>query len=280
MKTAFTTLVLLSILGSASSTYAQPLSKKSGKAKSSISAEVFATSPLDLTVERLPINYAGHSCRAIAKNLSPLDLKKGEFETTAAYNGRMEAISNAPAVGTTLLSNAVGFVASRSAYSPLSQSYNADRGVLTVEGFWHEDTLVNDALVSSVKLDYKLKSSRKYEGANAYGRTVTVSSATWDTCGLAISNSRIDGSHRQKLSRINEAIEMTADEAREAKGHVDVMYVGTLSSPYRMEYSDYDKPTIDHPSESFYRGNALVMKLTQLWIFNRKTGTVYRKIDL
>ena len=238
----------------------------------------YASSGLDPTAATLPPNYRGHSCRAVAAKLVSLNLKKGEFETTSAYNDRITSLNNEHVAGATLLGDVFGFVGAEDSASDLTDQYDADNQVLKVKGYWGGDTqLLNTGSVAATKLEYKLKYQRTYSASNAYGKIVQVESSTWDTCGLAFQNLSAYSSGNKNILL---DLPMEPGEARATKGKIALLYVGNLVTPYRSEYSDYLKPTIDHPREYAWSGDALVMRLSQIWLFNKATGTVYKKIEI
>jgi len=108
-------------------------------------------------------------------------------------------------------------------------------------------------------------------------KKVSVDNTTWDTCGLAFSNLTYRSSLLSGSKNIEESIEMTPEEAGAAKGNLSLIFVGNMSEPYWSEFSDYAKPTINDPTEMAWDGDALVMKLVQIWIFNRQTGKFTRR---
>jgi hypothetical protein len=247
------------------------------KAKGDPQWTPYASMGLDPSTETLPKYYLGHDCRAIAKKILSLKLKKSEFETTSAYNERLNVLNAERIAGATKLSDVVGFVPS-GALSTLSDKYDADRGILRVETYWGDSMQMLDSqLLTSAKLEYKITSKRSYEASNAYGKKVLVNSTSYDTCGIAFSNLQYGTS---TITKIDESIEMTPEEARAAKGNIAMMYVGNLSAPYWIEYHDYLKPTIDSPREAAWSGDAIVMKLVQIWLYNKDSGRVYKRIDI
>ncbi|MFL6672898.1 MAG: hypothetical protein ACJ8LG_06380 [Massilia sp.] len=277
MKVLAVVLVAAS-LGAAFPANAGPPKKSSPARVTPEKVPAYAVGPLEPASDSLPSHYLGHDCRSFAKKIASLSAEKGEFETTAAYNERVAAMSNRAVVGETTLADTVGFVPASDAVSMLTDKYDADRGTLNVSTYWGGGMqMVGTDIVTSTKLTYRPKAHRSYQASNAYGKTVTVESTTYDTCGLAFSNVKY-GSYVS--SRISEEIIMSPEEARAAKGNIAIMYVGNLTSPFRVEFSDYLKPAIDSPREAAWGGDALVMNLSQIWLFNKETGKVYKKISM
>jgi hypothetical protein len=280
MMKVIVVLCAMAIAGT-SSTLAAPV-KKAPQLKTVAEKQLpYALAPLDPAVGVLPSGYLGHSCRSIAKAVSTIRPQKSEFETTSAYKARVDASGSARMVGTTSLSDAVGFVQSTDVYTGVSEIYDADRGLLKVRAHWDGQTkMVNNELLRFVRLDEKIKSNRSYAASNAYGKKVEVDSSRWDVCAVAFSNLTYSSLLISRTKNIDEPIEMSPDDARLAKGNLALMFVGNMSEPYLSEFHDYSKPTIDNPNEMASSGDLLIMKLVQVWIFNRKTGAIYKKIDI
>jgi len=265
-------LFLSIVLAHASTAQAQP-QKKSSKPRTAVSKSIYASTPIDVDAENLPPNYRGHSCRSIAKKLSSLKLEKSEFETTAAYEDRLASLATLPVSGAVLLKDAVAFIPE---VSLLTEKYDADQGTLNVQTYWGLSIQVlNSSLVLSEKIESDLRSAKTYEAANAYGRKVLVQSSSYDTCGIAFANHK---SREHPPTSINESFTMAPDEARSAKGNLTLIYIGTFAKPDHARFVDTIKPTIDRPREILWSGDAVVIDLAQIWIINRTTGTVYKKL--
>lgn len=242
-------------------------------------ARPYATAPLDPAAEDLKPNYLGHDCRAFAKKLHSLNPEKGEFETTAAYKDRLDLMSNQIVIGSLKLGDVIGFVPSTDIPAKLTEQYNADDGSLSLVDYIADGHgMAGRQLAATKKLDVDTKSRRSYEASNAYGKKVGVTSSSYDTCALAFTN--IEHMMSMSAYKLSASFALPSDEARAAKGNISTLYVGTLERPYLKEFGDYLKPTIDSPREAVWNGDALVMKLVQVWFFNKQTGKVYKKLDI
>lgn len=267
-------LLVLAVLSCTSA--AQAAAPRKMPAKAPIEAKIpFATTALDPTADTLPHGYLGHSCRGFAKKALSLNAKKGEFETSSAYSERIVGLSDTAMIGSTKLSDVVGFVEN----SPfLVEKYDADREVLSIRGYWGSVVqLVGEKIFLSAMVDSEPVSSRTYAASNAYGKTVQVKSITSDVCGLAFLNLPYLS---PKKKNIEVALSLPPDEAKEAKGSITVMYVGKLVAPFTMHYVNRSEPKIDSPTEAIWSGDGLVMELSQIWLFNKSTGRIYQKIDI
>jgi hypothetical protein len=272
MKT-LTMLCALLLVGSCAA-YASP--KKAAPAKKWAS---YSSAPLDPSAAELSPSYLGNDCRGLAKTIASLSLQKGEFETTTAYRERIDAMGGRVIAGSIKLGDVVGFVPSDAVLSMLSEQYNADDQTLRIDDYIADGhQMVGGAFIANQKLETNRKFHRTYEASNAYGKTVAVDSSTWDTCAIAFVN--VPHMSSPSANALSTTIQMTPDEARAARGNIAKIFVGNLAAPYRADFSDYLKPTIDSPREAAWSGDALVMQLVQVWFFNRQTGKVYKKLDI
>jgi len=235
----------------------------------------YATTPVDTTLESLPPSYLGHSCRAFGRKLSGLETAKGEFEPTADYNDRMAPLLDAQVVGATKVGDVVGFLEDSPSFY---EKYDADTQIFSISGSWGLiNQMVGSELLSSVTTDSKLVSSRKYIAENGFGRKAQVTSYLSNVCGIAFTN--LPYLSRKKIP-FAEKFDLTPADAKETKGNIGVLYVGRLEAPFRTQYSHYIKPTMDNPVESASSGDALTMKLSAIWLFNKRTGRIYRKMEV
>ena len=184
--------------------------------------------------------------------MASLNLQKGEFESTTTYNERLASISTIALAGTTTLGDVAGFVLSDDVFSTITGKYDVDSQTLKLSYFWggsHQS--VGSELLTTVKVEMRPERHRSYRATNAYGATVSVSSSTYDTCGLAISNFRYLS---PKNTNIDELVPIEPDEARQAKGNLAVMFVGNMEVPYLVKFHDYWKATMDSPTEIAFTG--------------------------
>ena len=165
-------------------------------------------------------------------------------------------------------------------YGFLSTDYDADPGTLRVQGAWgFKQQRIGESFFVADLLDSTRRSSRSYAGANAYGRTVQVTSTTYSACGLLFKNiplKLLEANVRQ----LDESLELPAEEARRAKQNIKRVYVGKLAPPYLSDYVDFTRPSIKDRQEQDWDGDNLTIELQQVWLINQKTGRVYKKIDI
>lgn len=237
-------------------------------------AQLYATAPIDPGAEALPASYAGHDCRAVATAVKRLNLAKDEYETTAAHEARTAAVVARPIAGTTTLADHVGFVQE---YAGVIAKYDADSGALRLSGYAISSlTSTKPGFAQAVLVKTDLVSESTYSASNAYGKTVEVRKRTLYGCMLALPQLK----YGSRLPDFDATIELPADEARKAKENIGVLYVGTLAAPYWAEYVDHSAPTIDSPSEAYWKGDTLILRNAERWIFDKATGRIYQKSKL
>ena len=103
--------------------------KTAGKApiKEMKNASTFSDAPFKIDGHIIPKNYLGHDLREIYNRLEARqNRKKGEFETTAEYNARIEQEKKAPLYGTINIGDKLTLVIDT------MSSYDADNNKLTV----------------------------------------------------------------------------------------------------------------------------------------------------
>jgi hypothetical protein len=230
----------------------------------------FAAEPLDPNVELLPANYAGHDCRAIAAKLKTINTKKGEFETTEAYESRLQP-PNIALPGSLKGGDLLAFVVP---IPDIYASYNADRGEMKVSRSLSQDQNYDapshkslSFIVSERQLD---KSS--YVGSNAFGHKVRVERTVFSICAVTWETSKYI-----VYPKIEAAIRMPPEEAKDAKPGLSFLIIGKLAAPFISGYRYGSEPKIDFPYEVIKNGDALSLDLQGIWVLDRRTGKVFEK---
>lgn len=264
-------------LGSMQAANAQGAMKPKTASSTAKKRPAYAQEPLETWTDELGPGYKGHACIPIAKRLHSLKVDKDAFETTAAHADRMGALGKEKIVGSTLIGDTFGFV---DAYRSFSEDYDADRGTLHVRGIWGAKMQrIGDAFFVAELLDSTQLSTRSYTAANAYGRTAQVTSTTARGCGLLFTNIPLK-LLQPNIRQLDVSLELSPEQARLAIYNIQIMFVGKLAPPYLSGYFDFTRPTIKDPREKNWEGDNLTIELQQVWLFNRKTGHVYKKIDI
>ena len=226
-------------------------------------------------IDKLPPRYAGSDCSAIARKLKSLDTGKSEYETTAAYNARIAALSGRKIDGARTMAEPVAFVV---AGRDIASTYVADAGHLDVTAKPERVSLIveRDSRPGVIVSD-RSEEERRVVMSNAFGAKVEGTAAQRTVCALAFRNiSDFD----QRVKGVSALVPMTPAEAKAAKQQLALMYVGTIAPPFLGTYEDYHKATLDDPHEVSWRGDSVVLNLSEIWLFNRATGTIYKKVPV
>lgn len=256
----------------ASSSMAAPTKQKSNSTTAGKSPS-YATQPFDVNGESLPPNYLGHNCRAVAKAILNLKPNKDEFETTVAFKERVANIAVKPILGSLTIGDYVAFLEED---SKITSQYDADNGNLWIGGHPTSGKIYVQAMpVTSVLIESKLIPQSTASTSNTSSSNSNVKKLSFDVCALGFpqfgSPIRFDD--------YKTSVSMSPDEARSTKENIGVLYVGKLSNPYWVKYSDYLKPTSLNPTEVYWSGDTLILQDIQVWLFNKTSGRVLQKIS-
>jgi hypothetical protein len=270
MKKSFALALALTLF--AASTTGAPTQKKTKANLAADQSLAYATTPFDVNSEALPNHYLGHSCSDIAKAVLSLNPMKDEYETTAAFQERIAKLATRPLIGSVMLG---GYLAFLEEDPSVTSQYNADTETLWIGGHPSSGKIfVNSSPITSVLITSKVTSQSTYSASNAYGKIVDVKKSHLNSCALAFPQF---GSPI-KFSDYKTSVTMPPTEARNTKDNIGVLYIGRLSQPYWVKYSDYLKPTIDSPHEAYWSGDTLIMDDIQVWLFNKASGRILQKI--
>ena len=200
---------------------------------------------------------------------------KSEFETTAQWRQRLEALKLRPIIGGM---NAQSIWAFTVLFT--KSTYDADRQVLDV----FVDVSLNEGRATIIaKLDSKEDSS--YLGTNAFGavRDVSRSESTFHGISLTNSSSFVLVKHKEDV-RIYErtafavSVQIAADNAKELKDKLAALVVCRLTDPFVEHRDTYEPATFRSPYSTTHHFRNVVAQAIELWIFDQSSGTVYAKI--
>lgn len=224
-------------------------------------------------VDKLPPRFAGADCGAIARKMRSMNVAKSEFETTAAYKVRMNAMVGRVLDANSTFSSTLAFVEPPGG---IESEYVADAGHLDVTAQWETETQMidHDSYATSIVAERTL-SRTVVAMSNAFGASVKGTRSQTYACTLAFIN---DGLWAERARTISARISMTAAEAKVAKANLALLYVGTLAAPYLHAYSEHTSATFDNPHEITWGGDSLVLNLAAVWVINRATGAIYEKV--
>lgn len=262
-------LVLLSALTPLSSAQPRkPAPARSAKPPAKAQTAPKPEKPFDDTVAKLPAAFAGNTVEWVLKNRTiPA---KGEFETSAEYNQRLEKFK----------SELYAFVPNE----PENFDYDADTETFAAE-IYPGITDVHSRSgwyfrpfdVHRTKL-----SEATYVGSNAFGAKALVTKTKSKLTQVVISETE-DILHHS-FDSIDISFKLPRDTARSVKPNLRIAFICS-PKPEQFEpatpsdvkgatgYAISDA-TIDSPTESWTYYVALRADLRQIWVFDRSTGQV------
>jgi TonB family protein len=226
----------------------------------------------DASIARLPTHYQGAVCQTVTRKLKSFSLAKSEYETTAAYAARMAALGGQRLDATRALSDLVGFVETADVGNAV---YDADAGRLNVQVTWGQERL---EVQRGTYRGTVLSETSVYEDAalvsNGFGASTRGSKSGRTVCALAFSNMPY---MRGIPATFDVSVSLTPAQAKAAKPHLTLLYLGTIVAPYLGSYSRFQEATLDTPHQIVWNGDSVVLTLSEVWLFDRSTGTILHR---
>ena len=253
-------------------------------------AGVHLADPFSPELERLPRNFLGHNLNLIYEEAAKRqNLQKGEFETTTAFEQRVQTRKLQPIIGELKDSDLIAAVFSNSDY-PLISTYDADKQVMQirqpVSRLWmpwrrDEPTEVKDASpwlhdlvhIPWKRIDKIVKSQQlklNFIYLNEYGIAFRPS---WQVEPLPSSLVPVVSHHFEF------EIPMDVTTARTfSKKNLGFLVVAKLLSPNAVK--NFGTPAVNDKRFTTRNYFYIHVELVEHWIFNRSTGEVYLKRKL
>jgi hypothetical protein len=245
----------------------------------------------DQSSNKLPPYFQGDDAnilyRAIAQKLVHPD--KGEFESSAEYESRLQVFASQPILGKTAAGDEFAFVlglggesvrdADATVYGKIQTSYDADAQMLTV-------TIPLDPLSDQDGNFFDWASIWKrdgvplgsYIGSNAFGVKAQVRRFNDLSTEILIANSDwLQSDCSKNPGDVTCSVSLGSSIARSFAAHPRVLVIGELLPPFISSQEDTCEPTVDAPSEIHHHYKLLHFRLDQLWLFDGETGAVLRK---
>lgn len=267
MKLLVITLCLLALPAAAE---AQARKKKS-------SPPTAPVQPAEADASRLPPGYVGHNGAAIFTALMErrAQFRKGQFETTPEYEGRVERIvSSIPAASarlTFLLRDAdVTYDADASAFKISVETDSPYPDTTYVAGDWTSPY----GRFSSIYLFWNSRTVGSGVGQNAFGVRKRYKIKTYTSLRLAVPT--------ESISRLTRGLTLpaTPSSARVMYPGIRLALTGRLIPPYGGEETEVDGATISDPEEAHYFKYYLYFEPDAAVVYDIRTGEVYGSLDL
>lgn len=250
--------------------------KSNAKAQNRIVDDGYAKTALSLSDEKLPQNFKGYSCTEIVKGLQSLNIKKDEFETKQEFEDRLMNDGLKKLSGSITAADPMIFVYNKSLsdfkYDPESQAFKG-RSYFGKDGMLKEGYELFDAAPLVI-----LSNSRKsYIGVNGFGASTKVEESSTKVCGVIFKQAKKKTIYGPLKIEYN--IPMASEKARELKDSLKIAFVGALSIPYLGRYVSFSKPTVSSPYDISITGDAIVIRLEEVWVFDEKTGEIFARVQ-
>ena len=237
--------------------------------------------PLTIDGTKMPTNFQGNDPEAILTALQRFETAnlKGEFETTAAYNARIESLKQIPYLGGLMPDSILGFVLPT---SEISFNYDADKKVFVgVIPLKRDDRIQCSGTYSSQGLDCRtltlVEKSKKtaYLGQNTFGATAKITAFLVTNIGLNFYEA--ESLPRQDIT--NQAYRMAVPidpvKAISIKPNLRILFIGKLSNMnYTHDYSKKDA-TIQSPTQIVAEHFRLHFIVKEICAFNGLFGEIY-----
>jgi hypothetical protein len=261
---------------------AKPVPKKS--------ADLYSKAPFDKTVSKVPEGFRGHNLASLFGALSDKLKAKGEFETTEAYNKRIEAALSEPLVGELTAKSILASVIPLTSGSEFSNlKYNADAQLLSVDKSMDEvpydlgdyETRSKQRVLST-GLGFE-KVIRTYTGQNSFGIKRRVVEKESYSCDLILLNPGELGFKKDQYDVLGDRqnivfdVQMDPATAQKAKQNLKLLVLFQVGPPYVGNAKDYDSPTIDDPVEVTSYKFYIYANVIEVWLYDSKTGEIYAR---
>lgn len=258
---------------------------------SGIEAQTYENSPFDAKAAKLQPSFQGADVEALLKAIDDRRPKpRGEFEKKDEYDARVKRSMSEALLDDIKWTSTLAFVLPLSArqinYDIDKEQMNfADPKLVSALerlpvgyelskilcGFNHkvcEHTLV----WSSNERDLGT-----YQGSNAFGAMVTVKEKAIDVLGLSVCSGPFLGAPCGKPNPAPLSVKMDVEKAKVAKNSAAALVIGQLVPPYAGSDRSQSKPTRSDPTDKTENVRYLKLAPSQLWIFDRWTGEIFKK---
>lgn len=262
-------IIILCLLTIPAAAEAQTRRKKSAPAAPVLPAEADAS--------RLPPGYVGHNAAAVFSALRErrAQFRKGQFETTPEYEGRVERIvSSLPAASarlTFLLQDAkVTYDADAASFKIAVETESPYPDTTYVAGDWSSPY----GRFSSLYLVWNSRTLGSGVGQNAFGVRKRYKVKAYTSLRLAVPTDTI--------SRLTRGLTLLATpaSARVMYPGIRLALTGRLIPPYGGEETEVDAATISEPEEAHYFKYYLYFEPDAAVVYDIRSGEVYGSLDL
>jgi hypothetical protein len=222
----------------------------------------FLTVPLTLG-QSFPPQFLGVDPRAVVGWADRLREKRGEFESSAAYEKRVTRLKTGPIVGSIRPGDPMAFVNK----VPHLAKYDADQESMRVELSLEEVLNGYDKTKQLAFIAHADVKQSTYTGSNAYGATTEV--IKYETKTITVIP---EGKHYGPKVTLNFTI--PAEKAKEVKPNLAVAYVGTVIEPVVFRGTSHISPTRSLPFDLNDDMTSFSADIKEIIVFDFATGEI------
>ena len=217
-----------------------------------------APAPVAAPAERLGSTFTGDSIEALVQAIKKKSVPKSEFETTAAYEARLN--------GERRDEGTFVFVLDQRQFS-----YDADAEMMTASISMNKRKFSSEPdhpeyWVLSVR--HVLGSRTEYVGSNAFGVEAAVSSTISQDFSVIL---------EQSLEP-DLFLPMNPTTAQDVKPHLRTGLTCTLSSDKVFQDFSRHEPTISDPIDDFITYSFVPVTVREMFVFDKRDGTVLLRV--
>ena len=263
----------------------QPAPSKDPKSTGKVpNAPTYSSSELDLQSNRLAPRFKGNNIAVVAQQLLARTKQgaRSEFETTEQWKRRTTLLWSRPLVGNMTVKSVWAFV-----LEEVPSLYDADRQILNVHipffipyflGEPREEDIDRRRVMEARTTE---GTSRDYIGSNAFGTRVRVTESHSLTYNIGVDNWAefvlVDDRYHQPTA-LNAAIQSEPTKARRIKDGLSAVVLCRLAEPFIVTDYHSSEATVDLPFATHHRMFNVIVKLIEVWFFDKASGTILSKI--
>lgn len=247
----------------------------------------YAATEIDPNTKQLPRLYEGVDPATLYDELEKRSKqnRKGEFETTEAFNTRLATLEGKPLIGSIKKDALIPLSISNgsSILDKVTSVYDADKNELTA-GLELESPIIGvraELEKRAARLKVLFGPTSTYVGQNAFGAKVQIEKRYTYVSEVLIENFRDfltapTGTYKDTVT-VN--LRMGPSEAIAAKSNLRVLALLRLTDPYFKEGFMSHEPTVSEPRDTLTVFKYLVGDVSELWFYNYSSGQVYAKLQ-
>jgi len=267
------------VIASAQSSNSRPTSTAAKHATNDRTPQKYSSEAFSGTIAP---GFAGNNLQSIYDAIDKhINIPKGEFETSADYEKRLEDERAKPLIGRIKIDSLLGFVP-EAGYFNVSKRYDADAGKMTVSvsiqrSFEPSAGGFRDSFKSPSITWRKRITGHTYIGSNAFGATARVTQNDDDIYALKFDlGAKWQEKDWSSVDDLQYEFSMSANDARSTKDHLRVLILCHIDRENPVSTGTHNiEATFSAPLGIAETFKYLHVKPEEVWVFDQVTGTVY-----